>query len=80
MLLCPPLRKSESVMRPVGVRPLTASHRYLGSVFPDVLKQPNVEYRQANLTVSGMSSRHHVVVAGTEPSLPSLISDRRLVF
>ncbi|KAI0709040.1 hypothetical protein C8Q76DRAFT_799072 [Earliella scabrosa] len=25
---------------------------YLGSVFPDVLRQPNVEYRQANLTVA----------------------------
>ena len=33
-----------------------ATHRYVGSEFPEVLKKPNVEYRQANLTIPCMSA------------------------
>jgi hypothetical protein len=31
-------------------------HRYLGSEFPRILAKENVEYRQANLTVPGLST------------------------
>ncbi len=50
-------------------RLITPPDSYLGSVFPDVLRQPNVEYRQANLTVAGTSLHHHFVVAATEDAL-----------
>jgi hypothetical protein len=31
-------------------------HRYLGPEFPRILAKENVEYRQANLTVPGLST------------------------
>ncbi|KAI0721618.1 hypothetical protein C8T65DRAFT_201291 [Cerioporus squamosus] len=40
---------------------------YLGSVFPNVLKQPNVEYRQANLTVAATVASCFDPRAGNEP-------------
>ncbi|OSD01666.1 hypothetical protein PYCCODRAFT_1368911 [Trametes coccinea BRFM310] len=40
---------------------------YLGSVFPEVLKQPNVEYRQANLTVASTVSSCFEPPAGQAP-------------
>ncbi|KAI8998784.1 hypothetical protein BD414DRAFT_133694 [Trametes punicea] len=40
---------------------------YLGSVFPEVLKQPNVQYRQANLTVASTVASCFEPPAGQDP-------------
>lgn len=40
---------------------------YLGSVFPEVLKQPKVEYRQANLTVACKHENSPISQPGLRP-------------
>ncbi|EJF65716.1 hypothetical protein BD309DRAFT_944311 [Dichomitus squalens] len=68
-LLVPPdggerLVENLRIVDKYSVAPATT---YLGSVFPQVLKQPNVEYRQANLTVAATVAAAFDPPAGQDP-------------